>query len=299
MTKTNKKTKQVLGRGLGNLLPVEPIQEQVNSDQAIIEIDISHIRKNPENPRKKFDQTSIQELSLTIKQHGLLQPILVMKQDEKDYMVISGERRLRAYKKLNKKKIPCIVKEYSNSEKLEISLIENIQREQLDAIEEAMVYKNLLENFNLTQNDLSSRVGKNRATISNRVRLLQLPLKLQTAIADRRLTEGQVRPVLGIKDEITRQRITEQILSNDLSARKIELMARRYKQRGIPFTSVKQSPDQRDPHLMHIKNSMEERLVTRVKILNHPKKNQGKIIIEYFNLDDFDRIQKLILNKPS
>ena len=198
MTNIKKKPGSVLGRGLGNLLSVDPESEK--EEQGITEIKIDQIKTNVQNPRKKFDKTSIEELSQTIKEHGLLQPILVLK--EKDhYVVVSGERRLRACRLLNFEKVPCVVKELSERQSLEVSLIENIQREQLDAIEEANVYKTLLDEYSLTQEELSGRVGKNRATIANRVRLLRLPWEIQTAMADGRLTEGQIRPLLSIKNK--------------------------------------------------------------------------------------------------
>ena len=289
---TSKKGGSVLGRGLGNLLSTETGVVSQKKEQGIIDIEINKIRTSKKNPRKKFDQTSIEELSSTIKEHGLLQPILVIAEssaEEEGYTVISGERRLRACRLLSLPTVPCVIKKYSERQKLEVSLIENIQREQLDAIEEASVYKNLMTEYELTQEELSRRVGKNRATIANRIRLLQLPWELQAALADGRLTEGQVRPVLSLRDNHTLEKITKLILSRSLSARQVEEMVRDQKKKpAAPTASAKgESPD---PNILSLEEVLQEALGLRVKIQHKSPKNQGKIILEYFNLDDLDRI---------
>ena len=285
--------KRVLGRGLGNLLSIES-SPQKEGTNGVIEIPISQIVTNPNNPRKKFDQTSIEELASTIQTVGILQPVIVSKLNENEYMLISGERRLRACRFLNRESIPCIINNSSDENKLAISLIENIQREQLDAIEEGMVYKEMLEQYNLTQDELSLKVGKNRATIANRMRLLQLPLELQAAVADGRLSEGQVRPILGIKDEVQREKITKQVLSENLTSRQIEDLVRKNKT-AIQSLDLA-SPNKKDPNIRALESTLEEHLNTRVVIQHNQKRNDGKIIIDYFTLDDFERIQKVIMN---
>ena len=279
-----KKKGSVLGRGLGNLLSVEPEVKSQKNAQGIIDIDITTIKMSEKNPRKNFDVISIKELSQTVKEHGLLQPILVIK-EENYYKVISGERRLRACRLLNLKTVPCIIKKYSGQQMLEVSLIENIQREQLDAIEEANVYKSLLEQYNLTQEELSSRVGKNRATIANRVRLLQLPWELQTAIADHRLTEGQVRPLLSLKSDIQFERMAALVLSKNMSARQVEALVRNQKNK------TKHQPIKKpDPNIVSLQDSLQEILDLRVNIRHNHQEGKGKITLEYFTLDDLDRI---------
>lgn len=289
----SQKTKgRVLGRGLGNLLDNSQEAQISRREQGIVEIEIEKIRTNPNNPRKKFDQVALEELAQTIKTHGLLQPILVTPQGD-NYLLISGERRLRACRFLGLSKIPCVIKELDAKTSLELSLIENIQREQLDPIEEAVVYKNLLENYGLTQEELAARVGKSRSVIANRIRLLQLPQAIQAALADGRITEGQIRPILGVKGELLQLKLLREIERHGLNARQVEELVKRYK--DIPQKKVKKKKE--DVAILSEKKILEEALATRVKIIHNAKKQQGKIIIEYFSLDDFDRIKKILLGK--
>lgn len=284
--------KSGLGRGLGNLLDTGTDfsagkkDQQKQDDKSIQEINVDKIRANPDNPRKNFEKTSIDELANTIKEFGLLQPILVLEKED-HYIVISGERRLRACRQLNLEKIPCIVKKLGAQETLEVSLIENIQREQLNPIEEGVVYKSLLEKHELTQEQLSGRVGKNRATIANRIRLLQLPLSLQTALADQRVTEGQVRPLLGISNENMVQRLASEILTHQLSARQVEDLVKKYK--GLPAKSSK-AKKKEAPEIAALKKEIMEILQTRVDIRHNPKNGRGSIIIDYFSLEECNRI---------
>ena len=295
MTNIKKKPGSVLGRGLGNLLSVDPEPEK--EEQGITEIKIDQIKTNVQNPRKKFDKTSIEELSQTIKEHGLLQPILVLK--EKDhYVVVSGERRLRACRLLNFEKVPCVIKELSERQSLEVSLIENIQREQLDAIEEANVYKTLLDEYSLTQEELSGRVGKNRATIANRVRLLRLPWEIQTAMADGRLTEGQIRPLLSIKNKTQLEEMATFVLSKGLSARQVEELVRNQKDMR-PGGSMNRKGSKKispDPNITSLQESLQESLGLRVSIRHNAQSGRGKVILDYFSLDDLDRIIAQIKN---
>ena len=297
MNKSRVKRKAGLGRGLGNLLDTNfetsfnarSNNAQTDDAGGIVEIPVDIIRANPDNPRKNFERTSIEELALTIKEFGLLQPILVLKESD-HYTVISGERRLRACRQLKMEKVPCIIKKLETQEILEVSLIENIQREQLNAIEEGVVYKNLLEKYNLTQDKLSERVGKNRATIANRIRLLQLPLMLQTAIADQRLTEGQVRPLLGVTNEAVLQKLAKEVLVHQLSARQVEELVKKYKGPGAKTKVQKKE----DPEIAAIKNELMDIFKTRVRLNHNSKNGSGSITIEYFNLADCDNIlQKL------
>lgn len=284
-----------LGRGLGNLLDTNfedstrsrknTTPDQNNDQQGVIEIATDIIRTNPDNPRKNFERTSIDELALTIKEFGLLQPILVLKTED-HYTVISGERRLRACRQLKMDKVPCIVKSLKSQEILEVSLIENIQREQLNAIEEGVVYKELLEKYELTQEKLSERVGKNRATIANRIRLLQLPLSIQTAIADQRVTEGQVRPLLTLTNEAVVQKLANDILVHQLSARQVEEMVKKYKGPG----SKSKPPKKESPEINALKNDLMEIFKTRVSFKHNPKNGSGSIIIDYFSLAECDNI---------
>ncbi|MDH5719221.1 MAG: ParB/RepB/Spo0J family partition protein [Spirochaetia bacterium] len=284
------KAKKVLGRGLGNLLENNPVTREEKEKLGIIEIKTEIIRVNPNNPRKKFDESAIEELGKTIKEYGLLQPILVRKKGEAVY-VISGERRLRACRLIGLKTVPCIIKEDLSEEKnLQISLIENIQREQLDPIEEASVYKDLIEKYNFTQEILSEKVGKNRSTIANKIRLLKLPLELQTAIADGKVTEGQIRPILSITDKNIQNQAALKIIKDNLNARQVEEFVKKYKNQSDKLKKVK---DKNNAELENIEKKLEEKFLTRVNIAYNDKKKSGVINIHYFNLEDFERITTL------
>ncbi len=280
-----------LGRGLGNLLDTDLDQDEAVSPDGqtgIVEIDITKIRANPDNPRKNFDQSSIEELAQTIEKFGLLQPILVRKIDDSQYVVVSGERRLRACRLLKKNEVPCIIKNLDEQENIEVSLIENIQREQLDPIEEAMVYDALMRDYNMTQEVLSGKVGKNRATIANRVRLLKLPVSVQTAVADGRLTEGQVRPILGLKNEKLQQRLASEILRNQYSARQVEELVKKYG--GKPAKAAPKKASAESGESNAVARELSEILQTRVQVKHSGKTGKGSIVIEYFSLDNLDSL---------
>ena len=283
-----RKKGSALGRGLANLLAIDEQSRTEKEKHGILDINISLIRTDELNPRKRFEEKAIGELAKTIEQHGLLQPILVIKHQDY-YKIVSGERRLRACRSLGLNSVPCIIKEYSAREKLEISLIENIQREQLDPVEEASVYKNLIEEHGLTQEEISGRVGKNRTTITNRIRLLKLPMTVQIAIADGRLTEGQARPLLSIKDPIKIGNLVTQIIKKNMSARQIEQMVKAKEKKS----TLNKAP-KKDPNIMSLESELESILDTRIRIDHSEQKKKGKIILEYFSLDDFDRIVGLL-----
>lgn len=279
---------KVLGRGLSNLLDSTVVAE---AGERVQEIPIDKIRPNPENPRKKFDRTAIEELAQTISKHGLLQPILVQKQGD-HYVVISGERRLRSLLHLGVAKAPCIVKELDRRKTLEVSLIENIQREQLDAIEEASVYKLLLADFSLTQEDLAAQVGKNRATIANRLRLLNLPVEVQAAIADGRLTEGQARPLLSIKNADLQSRLFREITEQGLNARAIEARAKALNSGRDDKKSAK--PKKSDANIKAVAQKVEEHTGMRTRINYNPQKKSGSITIDFFSPDELERLLKML-----
>jgi ParB family chromosome partitioning protein len=284
----SKQQGKVLGRGLSNLLDSTVVAE---AGERVQEIPIDKIRPNPENPRKKFERTAIEELAQTIKKHGLLQPILVQKKDD-HYIVISGERRLRSLMYLGMAKAPCIVKELDRRKTLEVSLIENIQREQLDAIEEANVYKLLLADFSLTQEELAEQVGKNRATIANRLRLLNLPVEVQAAIADGRLTEGQARPLLSIKNTELQTKLFREITEQGLNARAIEARARVLaagKEEKKPIKGKKS-----DANIKAVAQKVEEHTGMRTRINYNPQKKRGSITIDFFSPDDLERLLKML-----
>lgn len=279
---------KVLGRGLSNLLDSTGVGE---AGERVQEIPVERIRPNPENPRKRFDRTAIEELAQTIRKHGLLQPILVQKKDD-HYVVISGERRLRSLIHLGMSKAPCIVKELDRRRTLEVSLIENIQREQLDAIEEANVYKLLLAEYSLTQEDLAEQVGKNRATIANRLRLLNLPLEVQAAIADGRLTEGQARPLLSIRNPELQTKLFREITEQGLNARAIEARARALAAGREEKKTLKGKKS--DANIKAVAQKVEEHTGMRTRISYNPQKKRGSITIDFFSPDDLEKLLKMM-----
>ncbi|MBN8223116.1 MAG: ParB/RepB/Spo0J family partition protein [Spirochaetes bacterium] len=279
---------KVLGRGLSNLLDHTTMPE---AGERVQEIEIGLIKPNPENPRKKFDRTAIEELAQTIKEHGLLQPILVQKKGE-IYTVISGERRLRSLMSLGYPKAPCIVKELDRKKTLEVSLIENIQREQLDAIEEASVYKTLMADYAMTQEDVADRVGKNRATVANRLRLLNLPDVVQAAIADGRLTEGQARPLLSVKNSDLQLKLFKEITTGQgLNARQIEDRAR---QLAHPKEKKSEKPKKIDANIRAVAQKLEEQLGMRTRIKYNAQKKSGSLTVDFFSLDDLEKLLKTL-----
>ncbi len=290
---TKKDPKRALGRGLGNLLESTPEAKAERANLGIVEIETEKVRASEDNPRKRFDKTAIEELAATIKSHGLLQPVLVQSEGA-GYVVISGERRLRACRLLGLERIPCIVKNLNKEEQLAVSLIENIQREQLDAIEEGDVYRRLVEEYSLTQEQVAEKVGKNRATIANRIRLLQLPEPIQTAIADGRLTEGQARPLLSLKNEALQLKLLREILTNSMNSREVEELVRRQKGEKKKPSSIKTGKS--DVDITEVARSMESALDTRVKIQHNSATGAGKIVVEYFSIDDFERLRKFIMS---
>lgn len=284
----SKQQGRVLGRGLSNLIDAAALSD---TDERVQEIPLEKIRPNPENPRKKFDRTAIEELAQTIKKHGLLQPILVQRRDD-HYVVISGERRLRALMHIGAAKAPCIVKELDRRTTLEVSLIENIQREQLDPIEEANVYKLLLADYSLTQEELAEQVGKNRATIANRLRLLNLPDEVQAAIADGRLSEGQARPLLSVKNSELQRQLFFEIMEQGLNVRVIEARARALTsaKEEKPKTKTKKT----DANIRAMAQRVEEHTGMRTRISYNPQKKRGSITIEFFTPDDLEKLLKML-----
>lgn len=187
-----------------------------------VEIPVDLIRTNPEQPRKNFSASELEELTRSIKEYGVLQPIILNKERDGKYIIIAGERRFRAAKYAGLNKIPAVVKEFSNKDSAIISIIENVQREDLSFIEEAKAYKKLMDEFGLTQSELSYKIGKKQSTISNKIRILSLPEEIQDKIVDNRLTERHARALLRIDDQRIRSKVLEKIINNDLNVKQSE-----------------------------------------------------------------------------
>ena len=249
-------------------------------------VKISMVEPNPNQPRKQFDEDALLELSESVKQYGILQPLLVS--DKKDYYeIIAGERRWRAAKLAGLKEVPVIVKEFSEQELVEISLIENIQREDLNAVEEAMAYKRLMDEFHLKQDEIADRVGKSRTAVTNSMRLLKLSAKVQQMLIDEMITAGHARAILAVSDMEKQESLAMRVFDEKLSVRETEKLVK----------AVLAPPKENKPHSYSAEDAAYENLEEKMKsimgtkVLIHRKKNdKGKIEIEYYSRDELERI---------
>ena len=292
-----------LGKGLDSLIADKVNKPAVNvasisekNEKAVdgVLVNINKVEPNREQPRKNFDEDALVELSESVKQFGVLQPLLV--QDKKDYFeIIAGERRWRAAKMAGLKEVPVIVKELSDLEVVEISLIENIQRENLNPIEEAFAYKRLLTEFNLKQDEVAERVSKSRTAVTNSMRLLKLNEKVQQMVIEDMITTGHARALLGIEDSEKQYILAQKIFDEKRSVRETEKLVKKIQQ-GKENTSDEKAAKP-DPKMEAIYQDLEENmktiLGTKVAI-NRKDENKGKIEIEYYSVDELDRIIDLI-----
>jgi ParB family transcriptional regulator, chromosome partitioning protein len=284
-----------LGKGLGALIPEEEAQEEQKSDRksslAANLVSINLIKPNAGQPRKAFDEEKIQQLSESIKEHGIIQPIL-LKKDGDTYSIIAGERRWRAAKAAGLKEVPVIIMDIDEKGVLEISLIENIQRQDLNPIEEAWAFRKLIEDFEFTQEELGRRLGKSRTALSNTMRLLNLDARVQEYLIDGVITEGHGRAILALEDKELQYKLAQKVIDDGLTVRETEkLISEIAKGKGLE----KQKHEKKtvsDPYIADIKNKLEERFDTKVLISN--KNNKGKIEIEYYSNDDLQRIMDIL-----
>lgn len=298
MSKNTKR--QVLGRGLSNLIPVEPTSNDPQASGSI-EIERLSIVANPFQPRLDFDDTEIDGLAESIAAQGLLQPVVVRKKVEGGYEIISGERRFRAMTKLGWDRIPCIVKtQVTDREMLEMALVENIQRENLNEIETALAYQQLLLECGLSHEELSKQVGKSRSAISNALRLLKLPVQIQQMLRRGELSMGHARSLLGLEDPKQQRDLADEIIEKNLSVREIEQRVQRIKGIRDPATAPKKiqpTPTKSlDPDIVQLLERLQYRFGTAVKISNSSDDGQkGKIEIHYHSGEDLTRICDLLL----
>lgn len=278
-----------LGKGLGALIPEENLEQQSsNNENGINLISINLIKPTVDQPRKSFDEEKIIQLSESIKEHGIIQPI-ILKKEGKTYNIVAGERRWRAAKIAGVKEIPSIIMDLSDKEILEISLIENIQRQDLNPIEEAIAYRKLLEDFNLTQEQLSSRIGKSRTAIANCLRLLNLDKRVQDYLIDGVITEGHGRAILSIEDKDLQYRLAQNVIDEGLSVRETEKLIK-----SFINEKKKLEPQEKNinPYYIDIKDKLEGLFGTKVLLMD--KKNKGRIEIEYYSQEDLQRILDIL-----
>jgi len=290
-----------LGKGLGALIPesnkgqqMAPQEEKQAGKESIYNIEISHIIPNKYQPRKEFNPEKLNDLVASIKEKGVIQPISVRKIGEGQYELIAGERRLRATKEAGLSIIPAIVKAVNDEDMLELALIENIQRDDLNSIEEAQAYRRLLEEFNLTHDDLSKKVGKDRSTITNILRLLNLPIKIQEYVSRETISMGHARVLLSLESANLQNTICESVIKKGLSVRQTESLVARLKK--IQKGPNKPNADI-DIHIAEAEKQMQYALGAKVKVRGRLK---GRVEIHYANLDELNRIYDLIkdIGKP-
>ncbi|MGL5820383.1 MAG: ParB/RepB/Spo0J family partition protein [Sarcina sp.] len=277
-----------LGKGLDALIPSDNITEDKKDGAINIELDL--ISPNKEQPRKFFDDAKIVELSLSIKEHGIIQPLIVKKNTNGKYTIIAGERRWRAAKLADIKEVPVIVKEFTDDLALQIALIENIQREDLNAIEEALAYKELKEKYNLTQENLAIKIGKSRASIANVMRLLNLDERVQEYIIQGVITEGHAKVLLSLDSE-EQYKVAQKIIDDDLSVRDVEKFIKSLQNKVDEVSRIKEAK-QTNPYYKDIKDRLQDYFGTKVSI--NSNKNKGKIEIEYYSEEDLQRILDII-----
>jgi len=273
--------KQVLGRGLSAMLSSK---EKDTIKSSVNEINIDEISVNPFQPRSNFNNTSLQELSVSIKNIGIIQPITVRKIGNNDFQLISGERRLRACKEIGLKKIPAYVRQANDQDSLEMALVENIHRQDLDAIEIAISYQRLIEEINLTQEELSDKIGKNRTTISNYLRLLKLDPIIQSGIRDGFISMGHGRALINVNSNKDQLNIYKKIISKNLSVRNTELLVRDLKGKPSKATSK-------------IKEKFKSSLLQTEVFINKGKNGKGNFVVNFDNEIEFERINKLLNDK--
>ncbi|MBN2766605.1 MAG: ParB/RepB/Spo0J family partition protein [Paludibacteraceae bacterium] len=287
-----KQTGLGLGRGLGALIDTDHISTAGSS--SINEVDLELIIPNPHQPRTHFDEESLSELSTSIRELGVISPITLRKNEDGTYLIIAGERRFRASKLAGLSTIPAYVKTAADEQVMEMALIENIQREDLNAIEIALTFYRLMEEYKLTQERLSERVGKKRTTIANYLRLLRLPAEIQMGIKDRKIDMGHARAILGLSDPAAQLKLYEAILKNEYSVRKVEELVRDFNENGGFDTKPKEAnPMKKLSEFGEIETRLSQVFGSSVKF-NCNAEGKGKITIPFDNDEELTRLMELM-----
>ncbi len=276
-----------LGRGLGALIP----ELEEAESEGRLEIPIADIRANPFQPRRDFDADRLRELADSIREHGVLQPVLV-RQVSGGYELVAGERRLRAAEAAGLSKIPAVVGDYPDDAMMEIALVENLQREDLNPMEEAEAYRRLMDEFHLTQEEIAQKIGKSRSAIANTLRLLHLPAKVRDDLRAGKATEGHARAILGLKTEEEQVKAWDEIASGGLSVREAEELIRNKSTRSVSRETTKTGPSRRDPEIEAAEDRIRRALGTKVTI--HQTGKGGRIEIEFYSGEELDRLLEAI-----
>ena len=301
-----------LGRGLSALLPdsddsassvsqngaadkkIAEKRQSPESQGSVVQIAVDRLVANPGQPRKNFDVTELQELADSITEHGIIQPIIAADSGDGSYIIIAGERRTRAARLAGLTTVPAIIRKYTDQKRLEISLIENIQRTDLNPIEEAAAYKNLMDFSNLSQDELALRIGKNRSTVANALRLLKLPVEIQKSIEEGKVSSGHARAILSVTETKARDKLYRDILTGGLSVREAEKrsQAQNAGKGGKEKTAKGKSGSERPPEV----DDMAEKFIGRLgtKVVIEGDLNKGRIYIEYYSMEDLERLYEII-----
>ena len=277
--------KKGLGKGLGALISSANTEES-----GVREIKINDIEPNLNQPRKNFNDEKLLQLAESIKQHGIVQPIIVKREDE-TYRIVAGERRWRAARLAGFSSVPVIIKELSNKQVMEIALIENLQREDLNAIEEAEAFERLIKEYDMTQEAVSIAVGRSRSAIANSIRLLGLSEKIKGFVVNNELTSGHARALIAIQDVVLQQKVADEVILKNLNVRETEKLVKKYLSQ-----KVKQKPFQKKAEQLEIEDKLKNIFGTKVQLISNNKK--GKILIEYYSMDELDRILELVGTIP-
>lgn len=284
MTIRPARTTSALGRGLSSLIPQRAV-----SESAIVDVPLARVRPNPYQPRRHIDDAGLEELAASIREHGVLQPILVTETLD-GYQLIAGERRVRASRLAGLERIPALVRQLAARDQLEVALVENIQRSDLDPIEEALAYRQLIDEFGLTQERVAERVGKARATVANTLRLLELHADVQAAIGDGRLTEGHGRALAGLPVPGQAQ-VLGTVLAQGMSVRQTEELVRRLRE-PRPAKAAPATP-RLDPDLERVEEHLREQLGTKVSLSR--SRTGGRIVIEYYSDEELARLYERLI----
>jgi ParB family transcriptional regulator, chromosome partitioning protein len=283
--------RSALGRGLGALIDdADKVKEQISG---VAEIELSRIEANPFQPRTTFDQESLEELAISIREIGLIQPITLRKTDDGKFQIIAGERRFRAAQIAGLTKIPSFIRDVDNEKMLEMALVENIQREDLNPIEVGVSYQRLIEECHLTQETLSSRLGKKRSTVANYLRLLKLPAIIQKGLIDKELSMGHARALINVEGTDTQVMVFEQIKKYDFSVRKVEEIVRNMNEEKKEAENRKNGKPKYPHHFQSFKETIDSFFPTPVK-LTADSQGKGKIIIPFKSEEDLRKIVKIL-----
>jgi ParB family chromosome partitioning protein len=289
-------TRRALGRGLSALLS----DTAVAGTEQLLEVELELIEPSPAQPRTRFDETRLEELAQSIRANGIVQPILLRRRGSR-FQLIAGERRWRAAQRAGLKSVPAVIRDIPDDKLLELALIENIQRQELNAIEEAHAYKRLIETLGLTQETVANRVGRDRSFVTNYLRLLRLPEDIQHLVEEDKISMGHARALLGLSHVEDQRRLAKNIVDRTLSVRETERAIKRMVAGTAPVTAAATAPQpaaHNDANLRAAETKLRRRLSTKVVIAPSNNSDGGKIEIEYYNNTDLDRLYRLLLGIP-